>query len=139
MSRQQTPDIMGSLMGLENESNKTITQEKVNEIEQEKKVSIKEEQESKKAIKLANNKEIKQDKRMIIKEKATFNLSCDALETLENAWLLLRRKFKGEQRITKTSIVETALNICLKDLAEMKDDSELIKRLSESSNDDQTS
>ena len=51
------------------------------------------------------------------KEKTTFNLSESVLIDLEDAWIKLRRKIgKGEQRITKTLIVEKAIKIVLADL-----------------------
>ena len=54
------------------------------------------------------------DKEIIeMKEKATFNLSSSTLEKLEDAWIKLKRQFKGEQRVTKTAIVEMALEICI--------------------------
>ena len=49
------------------------------------------------------------------KEKTTFNLSQEVLIELEDAWIKLRRKLKGEQRITKTLIVEKAIKIILAD------------------------
>jgi hypothetical protein len=59
----------------------------------------------------ANNKTIPNDS----KEKTTFNLSLKTLEELENAWITLRRKLKGKQKITKTLIVEKAIELALAD------------------------
>ena len=53
-----------------------------------------------------------------LKEKATFNLSQSTLTKLEDAWIQLKRQLKGEQRITKTAIVEMALEICIKELTQ---------------------
>jgi hypothetical protein len=104
--RKGTPDIMGNLMSgiLEKqESSKTIKLE------------------SHKEIIIASNKAIKES----AKEKTTFNLSIEAIESLEEAWIKLRRKLKGNQRVTKTLIVEKAIEIALKDLETKKEASEL--------------
>jgi hypothetical protein len=138
MSRQATPDIMGSLMGntatidREQENHKAIKQEENRESSSKKEGSLKEELESNKTIKVEENKAISQDSNKTVKqemkEKATFNLTASALESLENAWMRLRRSFKGEQRITKTAIVEMALEICIADLEEKQMNSALYKK-----------
>jgi hypothetical protein len=64
-----------------------------------------------------------------MKEKATFNLSLSTLETLETAWIKLKRQFKGEQRVTKTAIVEMALDICISELEDRGSESLLYKKL----------
>ena len=53
------------------------------------------------------------------KVKATFYLAADAVEGLEDAWLQLRRQARGASRkraISKSEIVEMALQIMLEDL-----------------------
>ncbi len=65
------------------------------------------------------------------KEKSTFNLSLDTLNNLEDAWVLLRRKLKGTQRVTKTLIVEKAIEIALDDLESKSELSELYHRICE--------
>ena len=67
-----------------------------------------------------------------MKEKATFNLSVKSLEALEDAWIKLKRQLKGEQRITKTAIVDMALEIVLEDLNERDSKSALYTRLVDS-------
>lgn len=64
-----------------------------------------------------------------LKEKATFNLSLDILKALEKSWMQLRSKLKGEQRITKTLIVEKAIEIALADLEIKSEMSDLFLRL----------
>jgi len=144
MSRQQTPDIMGNLMngkpGLidgEQENNKAIKLAIKEDIRHNMTETHSEKRESNKTIKLPKNKAIAQDSNKEItteemKEKATFNLSLSTLEKLEDAWIQLKRQFKGEKRITKTAIVEMALEIAIKNLKDDKSESELYKRLADS-------
>ena len=141
MSRQQTPDIMANVMSgspflidSEKENNKAIKPDG-------NKYSLVEEAdfhsgeiESNKTIKLSKNKTIEQcgGKEIIeMKEKATFNLSMSTLETLEDAWIKLKRQFKGEQRITKTAIVEMAIEICVSEFEAKKSESMLYKKLAD--------
>ena len=44
-----------------------------------------------------------------LKEKVTFSLSQNIVSRLEDAWFSLRKKFKGEHTITRSGIVEIAL------------------------------
>lgn len=135
MSRQQTPDIMGDLMngtlkGSEPVSNKAIQPQ--NQTNREEPYEVK--QESIKTANITSNKTTLQDKvkeKIKMKEKATFNLSLSSLEALEDAWIKLKRQFKGEQRITKTAIVEAAIEIAIKDLMVRGSDSLLYKELAE--------
>jgi hypothetical protein len=130
MSRQQTPDIMANLMNGtalidgEQEKNKAIKPVYNKEADLPK--------ESNKTINIPKNKAIEQDSgkgKIEMKEKATFNLSLSTLETLEDAWIQLKRQFKGEQRITKTAIVELAIEICVKEFEAKKQESMLYKKL----------
>lgn len=66
-----------------------------------------------------------------LKEKTTFNLSLDILEQLDNAWIKLRNKLKGEHRITKTLIVERSIEMALDDLERKNEMSDLYTRLKE--------
>lgn len=132
MSRKQTLDILGGLM-----SGDTATLEQVNhkEIKQENNTEVK--PVSNKAIKQTDNRAVSpyNNKKEVAetteepKEKATFNLSVRILENLEDSWIQLKRQFKGEQRITKTQIVEKALEIALKDLKTKGERSEFFKQL----------
>ena len=135
MARQETPDIMSDLMHCSEPVNhKAIKQVNSNETEQERGMSQREEPENNKTIKLSKNKAIKQDSDMEIlelKEKATFNLSQDTLLKLEDAWIQLKRQLKGEQRVTKTAIVEMALKICIEELTQKETESTLYKWLAE--------
>lgn len=108
--RLATPDIMSDLMSgsREQESNKKIKQENTP---------------SKKAIKPSRNKTVL--RQMLLdgtaetfiapdepKEKATFNLSIKILRELEDSWMEIRR-LSGNKQISKTLIVEKALEMAL--------------------------
>ncbi len=108
MSRKETPDILGALMGEISKPESGIAVE----------------QESNKAIKPASNKAVRSENQKIIKttiglsresgakEKATFNLSKTVLVELEDCWVEIRR-LRGDKRISKTDIVEQALEEAL--------------------------
>lgn len=49
------------------------------------------------------------------KEKVTFNLSAHIIELLDDVWMTLRKQLRDQQRVTKTYIVEQALEIILRD------------------------
>jgi len=100
--RKKTPDILDNLMGIEQESNNAIYTEISNS-----------------AIKIIN------EGNKTIREKTTFNLSEDIIQKLDDAWMKLRRKLKNEKKITKTSIVESALEIILRDFDAKNEMSEL--------------
>lgn len=116
-NKDRTPDILGSIMGStrEHESKKPINQASSKEAPV---------MESSTYCKQESCKAIEQEK-----EKVTFNLSVTTLEKLEDSWIELRRRFKGSQRITKTLIVEKALEIVLHDLEAHNESSELLRSL----------
>lgn len=108
--RLETPDIMSSLMSdpSKQESNKKTKQENITR---------------NKAIKPSRNKTIL--KQMLLdgtdeettaleepKEKATFNLSVKTLRDLEDKWMEIRR-LSGSKQISKTLIVEKAIEMAL--------------------------
>jgi hypothetical protein len=64
-----------------------------------------------------------------LKEKTTFNLSQHTLMLLEDMWMKLRRKLKGEQRVTKTLIVEKAIEMAIDDFESKSELSELYRKL----------
>jgi hypothetical protein len=74
-----------------------------------------------------NNKAIKQESN---KEKTTFNLSVSTLDKLEDTWIKLRKQIKDKGRITKTLIVERALELAIKELEEAGEGSSLFQDLS---------
>lgn len=108
--RLETPDIMSSLMSEPNKqgSNKTRKQENTTK---------------NKTIRPSNNKAVlKQlflegtDEETVVleepKEKATFNLSVRTLRDLEDKWMEIRR-LSGSKQISKTLIVEKAIEMAL--------------------------
>lgn len=142
--RKNTPDIMGNLMGTavvgnEHKNNKAIKQESNTAVKKESNkmvqtsIAMPKKPENNKTIIAAKNKDIQpvSNKEIIepAKERSTFNLSLDTLSALDDAWMQLRRKFKGEQRITKTLIVELALKIALGDLESKNELSDLFMQL----------
>jgi hypothetical protein len=76
-----------------------------------------------------SNKTVNTFTQLTIKEKTTFNLSQEILIELEDAWIKLRRKLKGEQRITKTLIVEKAIKIILADFEAKSELSDIFQEL----------
>lgn len=111
--RQSTPDIMASLMDMgaeKEESNKAIREVGNKTIKQP----------SNKAIKPDNNKAIQMRFDSMVedvptkleepKEKATFNLPVKLLRELEDKWMEIR-KLSGSKQISKTLIVEKALEL----------------------------
>lgn len=134
-NRKSTPDIMSNLMlnqssliatepaNMQNvniDSNKTVLRE------QQEMISLKEDL---KEIEPASNKTVKKAIQLAVKEKTTFNLSQEILIELEDAWIKLRRKLKGEQRITKTLIVEKAIKIILADFESKSELSDIFQEL----------
>ena len=82
--------------------------------------------------KLKNNKEIEPESNKTInrvsnkvgKEKATFNLSKQLLQDLEDTWIKIR-KDRGDKKISKTEIVEFALQQLLMEFKTIKPESKL--------------
>lgn len=112
MSRKPTPDVMSRLMDeplSKRNDGKTINTA----------VNI--------AIKKESNKHSSEDEK--IKEKATFNLSIDVLRKLEDKWMALRKMTRSKQ-ISKTMIVETALEIVIAEFVEKEQESQLYRNIS---------
>lgn len=82
---------------------------------------------SSKTIEPQNHKAIKQENN---KEKTTFNLSVSTLEKLEDTWIKLRKQIRDKSRITKTLIVERAIELAIKELEENGESSALFEDLS---------
>lgn len=114
MSRKETPDLLSQLMGgnigIEQENNKAINHAS----------NINSSPDSNKTIKQESGK-----------EKTTFNLSLSTLEKLEDSWIKLRRQIKDKGRITKTLIVERAIELAIQEFEEKGESSLLYQDLSE--------
>ncbi len=63
------------------------------------------------------------------KVKATFYLSQEAVDALEDAWLQLRRLSSDRSSVSKSAIVEAALEIALEELAKQGAESALASRM----------
>jgi Mg2+ and Co2+ transporter CorA len=134
-TRQSTPDLMGNLMGaiestVKQDNSKAIKPESNKGVVEKPFVSS-ERVESSKLVK----DDIKQESNNAImdagKEKTTFNLSLKTLDALEDLWIKLRRKLKGKQRVTKTLIVEKAIEIVIADFESKSELGDLYTRLKE--------
>lgn len=153
--RKGTPDIMGNLMSGSIADNKTVEHENNKTIKPDVEIAVK--PESNKASKVVDRKAIKQVSNKTIrpasnqaamqesmndiqpenqqaikdapKEKVTFNLSLQTIERLDDAWIQLRKQFRDQQRVTKTFIVEQALEIILNDLSVKGDSSLILKKI----------
>jgi hypothetical protein len=140
--RKQTPDILGSLLDGKKEDKDTIKPEYH-------KASKPEEQPTSKPVSHKNSKtEVKSTSKPVKqlreapgkpgepsgeKLKATYYLAVEAVDALEEGWYQLRRMASTEDRagISKSLIVETALQIALEELEKSGQKSRIAKRLLE--------
>jgi len=129
--RKKTPDILGSLLGdtSKPEYHNTGIPEYHNDSEPEL-------QPTSKPVRKRTSKPVSQKKALAEepaeKVKATFYLDSKAVESLEDGWMELRKLAdkKGRGRISKSLIVELALQMALEDLQKKGSDSLLAKKLS---------
>jgi hypothetical protein len=129
--RKKTPDILGSLLGdtSKPEYHNTGIPEYHNDSEPEL-------QPTSKPVRKRTSKPVSQKKALAEepaeKVKATFYLDSKAVESLEDGWMELRKLAdkKGRGRISKSLIVELALQMALEDLRKKGSDSLLAKKLS---------
>ena len=129
--RKKTPDILGSLLGdtSKPEYHNTGIPEYHNDSEPEL-------QPTSKPVSKPTSKPVSQKKALAEepaeKVKATFYLDSKAVESLEDGWMELRKLAdkKGRGRISKSLIVELALQMALEDLRKKGSDSLLAKKLS---------
>ena len=129
--RKKTPDILGSLLGDTSmpEYHNTGIPEYHNDSEPEL-------QPTSKPVRKRTSKPVSQKKALAEepaeKVKATFYLDSKAVESLEDGWMELRKLAdkKGRGRISKSLIVELALQMALEDLRKKGSDSLLAKKLS---------
>lgn len=109
MTRKPTPDVMGKLM-----DEPTIKQEGNKAIDTATHIATKQE----------SNKHSPEE----IKEKATFNLPVRLLEKLEESWIAAR-KMTGSKQVSKTLIVEVALEMALEEFGKNGETSQLYSKL----------
>ena len=100
-SRRQTPDVLGSIM-LGDKDKKQTQQE----------------EETTPDVKIVQNIVERQQQRVFTskdtKEKATFNLPKKLLQELEEKWVDIRR-LSGSKQVSKTLMIEKALELVFKD------------------------
>jgi len=129
--RKKTPDILGSLLGdtSKPEYHNTGIPEYHNDSKPELQPTIK-------TVRKPTSKPVSQKKAQAEepaeKVKATFYLDSKAVESLENGWMELRKLAdkKARGQISKSLIVELALQMALEDLRKKGSDSLLAKKLS---------
>ena len=129
--RKKTPDILGSLLGdtSKPEYHNTGIPEYHNDSEPEL-------QPTSKPVRKRTSKPVSQKKALAEepaeKVKATFYLDSKAVESLEDGWMELRKLADKKDRgqISKSLIVELALQMALEDLRKKGSDSLLAKKLS---------
>ena len=129
--RKKTPDILGSLLG------DTIKPEYHNTgIPEYHKDSKPELQPTIKTVRKPTSKPVSQKKpeaqEPAEKVKATYYLDAEVVEALEEGWMELRKLAdkKSRGQISKSLIVELALQMALEDLRKKGSDSLLAKKLS---------
>ena len=133
--RKKTPDILGSLLGdtSKTEYHNTGIPEYHND-------SMPELQPTSKTVRKSTGKPVSKpagQKKAEAEEpaekvKATFYLDSKAVESLEDGWMELRKLAdkKSRGRISKSLMVELALQLALEDLRKKGSDSLLAKKLS---------
>jgi len=127
--RKKTPDILGSLLGdtIKPEYHNTGIPEYHNDSEPEL-------QPTSKPVRKRTSKPVSQKKALAEepaeKVKATFYLDSKAVESLEDGWMELRKLAdkKGRGRISKSLIVELALDMALEELEKRGSESSLYKK-----------
>jgi hypothetical protein len=121
--RKQTPDILGDLLGgHKDEDSKPSSQDTSKTVRQHTGKTS-----SQPTGKTASSEAATEEKR-----KATYYLSPEAIDALEEAWLSLRRMATTETRnsVSKSAIVDAAILLAVQDLQDKEDESELAAWLS---------
>jgi len=140
--RKKTPDILGSLLGEIKESPKKMVNQNTIEPEYHKdgrpEYHKDGKSEEKHTIKPARQKksistpepQVKEEETPGDKVKATYYISSEIVESLEEGWIQLRRLTPKDQRaqISKSLIVELALQVALEELESKGSESNLFKR-----------
>ena len=130
--RKKTPDILGSLLG---DTSKTEYHNTgIPEYHNDSKPEL---QPTSKPVRKRTSKPVSQKKALAEepaeKVKATFYLDSKAVEALEDGWMELRKLAdkRSRGRISKSLMVELALQMALEDLQKKGSDSLLAKKLSQ--------
>ena len=129
--RKKTPDILGSLLGdtSKTEYHNTGIPEYHNDSKPELQSTSKPARKT--TSKPVSQKKKAQDQEPAEKVKATFYLDSKAVEALEDGWMELRKMAdkKNRSRISKSLMIELALQMALEDLQKKGSDSLLAKKL----------
>lgn len=133
-SRQATPDILSNIMNgtpIREPSHKAIKSEIHKEISKPSNTTVK--QPNIKASKQPHIEQEVLEEQPVnnleeLKEKATFNLPVSILQELEDKWSEIRR-FTRSKQISKTLLVEKALEIAFSEYEQLKDLSEFYSKL----------
>jgi len=129
--RKKTPDILGSLLGdtSKPEYHNTGIPEYHNDSKPELQSTSKPARKT--TSKPVSQKKKAQDQEPAEKVKATFYLDSKAVEALEDGWMELRKMAdkKNRSRISKSLMIELALQMALEDLQKKGSDSLLAKKL----------
>ena len=129
--RKKTPDILGSLLGdtSKTEYHNTGIPEYHNDSKPELQSTSKPARKT--TSKPVSQKKKAQDQEPAEKVKATFYLDSKAVEALEDGWMELRKLADKQSRgrISKSLMVELALQLALEDLQKKGADSSLAKKL----------
>ena len=129
--RKKTPDILGSLLG--DTSKPEYHNTGIPEYHNDSKPEL---QPTSKPVRKRTSKPVSQKKALAEepaeKVKATFYLDSKAVEALEDGWMELRKLAdkRSRGRISKSLMVEMALQMALEDLQKKGSDSLLAKKLS---------
>ena len=126
MARNTTPDILEEIMGIsKHENNKASKQAKNKEVKQVSNITTSPD----------NTKASKHEEDSTLsKEKATFNISTQTLEHLDEVWFKMKKMLKTKnKRITKTLIVETSIKKALDDFINHLEASEVFKEITKGS------
>ena len=131
--RKKTPDILGSLLGdtSKPEYHNTGIPEYHNDSKPELQSTSKPARKT--TSKPVSQKKKAQDQEPAEKVKATFYLDSKAVEALEDGWMELRKLAdkRSRGRISKSLMVEMALQMALEDLQKKGSDSLLADKLSQ--------
>ena len=138
--RKTTPDVLGSLLGGDTEPTKKPADQNTIKPEYHN-AGIPEYHKASKTAKQPASKPVRQQKKPApIKEeeasedkiKATYYISTEIAEALEDGWIQLRRISPKDSRgqVSKSLIVELAIQMALDELKSKGKDSRLVKRIS---------
>lgn len=132
--RRETPDILGSLLGGDPEPRETTPSRPAEKPEGHNAgipVSHKAKKPVKKTTPLPPPAPVKEEEAPGDKAKATYYLSTEILESIEEAWIQLRRMAPKDERgqISKSLIVELAVQIALDELKSKGEKSLLARKI----------